>query len=59
MSIDEIRKFTRRELSDLIEAMVSRKKGYQADESEVKIESTDEIKRKIEDARKKKFGERS
>jgi len=58
MSIDEIRKYTRRELSDLIEAMVSRKKGYQQDESEVKIESTGEIKRKIEDARKKKFGER-
>lgn len=59
MSIDEIRKCTRRELSDLIDAMVSRKQGYQDAEEPAKIEATDEVKRKIAEARKKRFGEGS
>ncbi len=59
MSLEEIRKCTRRELSMLIDAMVSRKQGYQQGEETVKIESTEEVKRKIAEAKKRKFGERS
>ena len=57
MSLEEIRKCTRRELSDLIEAMVSRKRGYQDTEEEVKLAVTDEVRQRIEKAHKKRFGE--
>jgi hypothetical protein len=56
MSIDEIRRFTRRELAELIDAMVSRKRGYQNPEEPATIEATDEVKAKIAQARRKKFG---
>jgi len=55
MSIQEMRSLTRRELSDLLDAMVSRKKGYPEEEVPVKIEATDEIKAKIAKARGKRF----
>jgi len=55
MSMEEIRKFTRRELSDLIEAMVSRKQGYQETAETGKIEQTDEIRDKILKARKNRL----
>lgn len=59
MSLEEIRRCTRRELSDLIEAMVSRKRGYQDSEEEVKLAVTDEVRQRIEKAHKKRFGEGS
>ena len=55
MSLEEIRKCTRRELSDLIEAMVSRKQGYQETSETVKIEQTDEIRDKILNAGKNRL----
>jgi hypothetical protein len=55
MSMEEIRKFTRRELSELIEAMVSRKQGYQETSETGKIEQTDEIRDKILKARKNRL----
>lgn len=55
MGIDEIRKCTRRELSDLLEAMVSRKKGYPEEEQVAKIEATDDVKAKIAKAHAKRF----
>jgi hypothetical protein len=55
MSLQEIRGCTRREISDLLEAMVSRKQGYPEDEAVVKLESTDEIKAKIAKARGRRF----
>lgn len=55
MSLQEIRGCTRREISDLLEAMVSRKKGYPEDEAVANIEATDEIKAKIAKARGKRF----
>jgi len=55
MSLEEIRKCTRRELSDLLDAMVSRKKGYPESEDAVTIEASDEIKAKIAKARAKRF----
>jgi hypothetical protein len=55
MALDEIRKCTRRELSALLDAMVSRKKGYPEEEQIAKIEATDEIKAKIAKAHQKRF----
>jgi hypothetical protein len=55
MSIQEIRGYTRREISALLEAMVSRKKGYPEEEAVAKLETTDEIKAKIAKARGQRF----
>jgi len=55
MALEEIRQCTRRELSDLLDAMVSRKKGYPEDEQVAKIEATDEVKAKIAKAHARKF----
>lgn len=57
MSLDEIRRCTRRELGQLIDAMVSRRQGYQTATEGPKLESTEEIKARIAEARRRKFGE--
>lgn len=56
MSITEIRSMTRRELSLLIDSMVSRKQGYPETEATVKVKTTDEIRDKIQKAHEKRFG---
>jgi hypothetical protein len=55
MSLEEIRKCTRKELSELLDAMVSRKRGYPEDETTVKIDTSDEIKAKIAKAHERRF----
>jgi hypothetical protein len=57
MSLQELRKLTRREISSLITAMLSRKQGYPDAESNDKIKTTDEIKERIRKAHLKRFGE--
>lgn len=56
MTIDEIRSMTRRELSQLIDAMIERKRGYPGNEAGVKVETTDQIRAKIKKAHEKRFG---
>lgn len=55
MSLQEIRGCTRREISELLDAMVSRKKGWPVEEAVAKMETTEEIKAKIAKARGKRF----
>jgi len=55
----EVRNLTRREISSMIDGLVSRKSGYQNSEEEVSIEPTDEIMAKIEKLNKRRFGERN
>lgn len=52
----ETRKLTRREISSLIDGMVSRKSGYNSGNDRVNIEPTEEILKKIERQNKKLFG---
>ncbi len=55
MSLQEIRQCTRREVSELLDAMVSRKKGWPEEAVVDKMEATDEIKSRIAKARSKRF----
>lgn len=55
MALSEIRQCTRREIAELIDAMVARKKGWPEEEGAVKMESTDEIKARIAKARARRF----
>ena len=55
MSLDEMRKCTRRELSELFDAMVSRKMGYPEEQRVDNIEATDAVKAKIAKAHAKRF----
>ena len=56
MSLQELRKLTRREISQLIDAMVSRKQNYPDNAANVNLEQTDEIKARIRKALGKRFG---
>lgn len=49
---------TRRDLSNLIDAMVSRKQGYKEEEKEVKIEQSDEVEQKVKRSLEKRFGKK-
>jgi hypothetical protein len=55
-TLDVIKKMTRRELSQLIDALVDRKQGYKNKEDKVIIKPTDEVLSKIDQAHKKRFG---
>lgn len=55
MSLQEIRGCTRREISELLEAMVSRKKGWPEEQAVDSMKATDDIKARIAKARSKRF----
>ena len=51
----DVGKLTRREISDLLDGLASRKNGYPEKQAAVTIETNPSIDKKIEDLYKKRF----
>ena len=56
MKIDDIRLLTRRDISELIDAMVSRKSNYKREDKSVTVEESGDVLDKILKAEKRRFG---
>lgn len=54
---EDVRKLTRREISDLIDAMGSRKNGYKDQDGSDNVKVSDEMAEKIKKVAKKRFEE--
>ncbi len=56
MKIEEIRSLTRRDIDQLITAMVSRKSNYKREDKSVTVEESGDVLDKILKAEKRRFG---
>lgn len=56
MKIEDIRSLTRRDIDELITAMVSRKSNYKREDKSVTVEESGDVLEKILKAEKRRFG---
>lgn len=56
MKIEDIRSLTRRDIDQLITAMVSRKSNYKREDKSVTVEESGDVLDKILKAEKRRFG---